>query len=403
MSARATTDPDRPDGRRSGPRVADSLQQLNGRFLWMHCDTQRDGALLLTLSEALLQKDPDLFVLLSLPGDIAREVQQLARRIVVPSDSDGSALVSALLSQKLRPEALLLAVQVLPISVLRVFFRSKVPIFVIDSDGPVFPSVWQHIPGYTRSVLAQLAQVFLQSPSAESAWLARGLPPSALTLCGKLAATPTAFGCNEAEREALALALRLRPVWLAAAVPEREEHMILAAQREALRESHRLALILHPADRTRGTALKAMFGAEFQTALRSEDDLLTPDTQVYIVDTEAERGLWYRLAVACYLGGSLTSDGATITPLEPAGMGCALVHGRFFGRHGDAFDLLRGARATRMIQSPEALGAAICTALRPEQAADQAHRGWQVISEGYEATETVLAALLQAVQGQRQP
>jgi len=35
--------------------------------------------------------------------------------------------------------------------------------------------------------------------------------------------------------------------------------------------------------------------------------------------------------------------------------------------------------------------------LRPEQAAEMAHRGWQIVSEGAEATEILVAALRNAV------
>ena len=390
---------------RSGAKnaaLADMVPHLERGFAWLYSDNSRDSLLLLTLSEALLQKDPDLCVLLSLPQAALLNIPPLERRILLSTEEQTPLHARQMLAQGLHPAALLMAVQTLPVALIRYLGRHHIPIFAIEAQGPVFDTRWQYLPGFRRSVLSQITRVFVPAPDAQAAWLARGLRADALTVCGRLASTPTALGCNEAEREALAGALRLRPVWLAAGVPEREEAVILQAQREALRESHRLALILHPMDRMRGTALKAMFGAQFQTALRSEDELLTPDTQVYIVDTEAERGLWYRLAVACYLGGSLTNDGATLSPLEPAGMGSAIVHGRYFGRHADAFDLLRSARATRMIQSAGALGAAICTALRPEQAADQAHRGWQVISEGYEATETVLEAVLQAVARARQ-
>ncbi|MFN7002337.1 MAG: 3-deoxy-D-manno-octulosonic acid transferase [Roseinatronobacter sp.] len=384
-----------------GAAAHDVLANLPGPFVWMHSDEAREAQLLVNLSAALLQRDPDIAVLLTLPESIAATVSDLPRRVILSCDGDAAALAQGFIVRNRLPAALLIAVEQLPTAMITALGRKKVPVIAIDTDAPTFASGWRYLPGFKRGVLSNLSHVFLQTPAARDAWLAHGLAEAALTLCGRLAATPTALGCNEAERDALAEAFRLRPIWLAVGVPEREEPMILAAHREALRESHRLALILHPSDRQRGPHLKALFEGQFQTALRSQDDLVSSETQVYIVDTDDERGLWYRLAVACYLGGSLTADGATITPLEPAGLGCAIVHGRFYGRHADAFDLLREARATRMIQSADALGAAICTAMRPEQAADQAHRGWQVISVGFEATEAVLATLLQAVQAQR--
>ncbi|WP_071798519.1 3-deoxy-D-manno-octulosonic acid transferase [Natronohydrobacter thiooxidans] len=383
--------------------VPAALAQLPQPCLWMHSDDPREAQILVTLSEAVLQKEEGLGVLLTLPRSAAAGLPDLPGRVILPLEGDTPALVQELAAHGYLPAGFLVAATVLPAGMITALSRRNVPVFAIDTDAPGFASGWRHLPGFARAVLACLDHVFLQSPAARGAWLDQGLPADALSLCGRLSATPAALGCNEAERDALAEAFRHRPIWLAVGVPEREEAVILAAHREALRENHRLALILHPADPQRGPELKEIFAAQFITALRSLDDLVTPETQVYIADTEGERGLWYRLATACYLGGSLTGEGALVSPLEPAGLGCAIVHGRVYGRHAEAFDLLREARATRMIQSADALGSAICTALRPERAADQAHRGWQVISSGYEATETVIEALLSAAHTQKGP
>ena len=391
---------------RAGPRwllsrsrratLPPALARLPRPYLWMHSDDPRQAQSLAALSAAALHRETGLCVLLSLPKATIPDLPDLPGRVVLPVERDATALVQAMDANGHLPAAVLLTARKLPAGMLTALARKQVPVLAIDADAPDLDSGWRHLPGFSRHVLTRLDHVFLQSTGARAAWLDRGLAPEALSICGKVSAMPAALGCNEAERDALAEAFRLRPVWLAVSLPEREEAMVMAAHREALRESHRLALILHPSDPHRGPALRARFSAQFNTALRSVDDPVTPETQVYIADTEGERGLWYRLAVACYLGGSLTGDGAMTTPLEPAALGCAIVHGRFFGRHPDAFDLLRAARATRMIQSAEALGSAICTALRPEQASDQAHRGWQVISNGHEATETVLSALERA-------
>lgn len=378
-----------------------TLDRLPRPYIWMHGDHAREARVLLALSEAILHRQDDIAVLLSLPSEAIADLPDLPRRVILSLDADAPALVQALLARDHAPAAMLVAAHTLPAGMITALGSKKIPVFALDADAPGFASGWRHVPGFSRSVLSHLDRVFLQSLSARRHWLDRGLRESSLTVCGRLSATPPALGCNEAEREALADAFRHRTLWLAMGLPEREEGAIIAAHREALRESHRLALILHPADPARGPELKTLLERQFMTALRSVDDPVTPETQVYIVDTEGERGLWYRLAVACYLGGSLSGEGANFSPLEPAGLGCAIVHGRMYGRYGEAFDLLREARATRMIQSADALGSAICTALRPEQAADQAHRGWQVISDGSEATETVLDALLRAANAER--
>lgn len=380
--------------RGSGLGATLALDRLTAPLIWMHSDNVRGAQLLNTLSETLLQRAPGFSVLLSYPQD-AEAPPDLPGRVCLPLPAGDPAMADWLLARK-PPSVVLIAAHDIPASLIMTLGRAAIPVILAEVDAPRFASRWGRVPGFARSVLGHVTRVCLPSEAARGAWREAGMTDEALISCGRLSATPVALGCNESEREELAENFRHRTVWLAAGVPEREEEAVLVAHREALRESHRLALILHPADAMRGPVLRDMFARQFITALRSEDDQITPETQVYIADTEGERGLWYRLAVACFLGGSLGGEGACYSPMEAAGLGCAIVHGRMFGRFSEPFDLLREARATRMIQSADALGSAICTALRPEQAADQAHRAWQVISGGSEASETVISVVLAA-------
>lgn len=371
-----------------------ALERLGDPLVWMHSDDTRNAQVLTALSETLLQRAPGFSVLLSHPEG-AETPPDLTGRVCLPLSADDAGMVNWLLARQ-KPAVALFAVQDIPAGMVSALGRASVPVIIAEADSPRFSSRWGRVPGFGRTVLPHIETICLPNDAARADWREAGMPDAALIRCGRLSATPVALGCSESEREELAEYFRHRTVWLAAGVPEREEEAVLAAHREALRESHRLALILHPADPMRGPVLRDVFAKQFITALRSDDDQITPETQVYIADTEGERGLWYRLAVACFLGGSLGGDGAQYSPMEAAGLGCAIVHGRMFGRFSEPFDLLREARATRMIQSADALGSAICTALRPEQAADQAHRAWKVISGGSEATETVIGAVLAA-------
>lgn len=377
--------------------IAPALGALSRPLIWLHADTARAGQVLASFSETLLQRAPGTCVLLTAP-ELPVGDADVPGRLVLPVQG-GEAELTRVILERITPDAVLMATETLPAGMIRHFGRGGVPLFIAETASPRLASRWHHMPGVARNLLGHIDRVFVQTEASQSAWTEMGLPESAVIRCGQLSGIPVALGCNEAEREEQSNSFRHRTLWLAVGLPEREEAAVLAAHREALRESHRLALILQPADPTRGRELRARCAEQFVTALRSDDDPVTPDTQVYIVDTEGERGLWYRLAVACYLGGTLSVEGATLSPMEAAGLGCAIVHGRMLGRFSESFDMLREARATRMIQSTEALGSAICTALRPEQAADQAHRAWQVISAGAEATDTVITALLERCAG----
>ncbi len=379
-------------GRKPGAELPASLSRLSAPLIWLHADDLRATQMLAGFSETVLQRAPNTSILLTGP-EFPPDLAELPNRICLPLANDDPEPARQIL-ERISPASALIAAQTLPAHLIRALALRRVPVFIVETGKPRHGSRWQRLPGMTRHLLAGVETVFVQTAASKAAWLALGMRDDAIVRAGRLSGMPVALRCNEAEREELSEAFRHRTLWLAAGLPEREEAAVLAAHREAMRESHRLGLILQPADPMRGPELRARCAEQFVTALRSVDDPVMPDTQVYVADTEGERGLWYRLAVACYLGGTLGADGPSLSPMEPAGLGCAIIHGRMFGRYSEAFDMLREARATRMIQSAEALGSALCTALRPEQAADQAHRAWQVISGGSAATETIMGALL---------
>jgi 3-deoxy-D-manno-octulosonic-acid transferase len=193
-----------------------------------------------------------------------------------------------------------------------------------------------------------------------------------------------------------------RPVWLAAMVPEGEEAAVIAAHRAALLLAHRLLLILVPENPARAEALAAQMTERegWTVALRAHEEEPEPETEVYIVDNPQEFGLWYRLAPVTFLGGTLAGQGALRSPMEPAALGSAILHGPRTGAHGAAFGRLGAARAARAVASANDLAEALGDLLAPDRAARLAQAAWAVTSEGAEATERVLGLIRRLLDGE---
>ena len=66
-----------------------------------------------------------------------------------------------------------------------------------------------------------------------------------------------------------------------------------------------------------------------RVGLRSKNDKILQETQIYIADTLGELGLWYRLSPVSFVGGSLVNVGGH-NPFEPAALGSAILHGPYF-------------------------------------------------------------------------
>jgi 3-deoxy-D-manno-octulosonic-acid transferase len=251
------------------------------------------------------------------------------------------------------------------------------------------------------SLLQRFDRVMAASDEAARRLRRSGVRPWRLETTGALEDAPLPLAHNDAEREALARVLRGRPVWLAARLPEAEEATVFAAHARSLRHLHRLLLVVVPEDPSHGVRLAeqatapAIGGtAPLRVALRSRDEDLTEQTEVYIADTEGELGLWYRLAPITFLGGSLAGPASLCHPFAPALLGSVVLHGPMRARFGNAIDRLTAGKASVMVDTAQSLSDVIVDLSAPDQAALRAQAAWSVVTTGAEATDRLADLLL---------
>ena len=214
---------------------------------------------------------------------------------------------------------------------------------------------WRRLPGLARAVTGTLDLVAAQDADTEIRLVSLGLPPKHL---GRRLNLKSAVKMSEPDPQTLAELAALLPrerVFLAASTHAGEEEIALHAFRQAVDFESDLKLIIAPRHPERGDEIaRAITRHGFTMARRSAQELPGPDVQVYLADTLGEMGLWYRLAPACFLGGSLVPKGGH-TPYEPVQLGCALVHGPYVGNNAEAFDQLHALRGTHEVQDASSL------------------------------------------------
>ena len=196
------------------------------------------------------------------------------------------------------------------------------------------------------------------------------------------------------EVEAMATRIASRPVWMAAGVPPSEIDDVLEAHRRAAQLSHRLLLVLEPADPAQGAALKNRLAADgWPSVRRAEGGEPLSDTRVIVADGVEETRLWVRLASITYIGGTLRGGAAGCPPFVPAALGSVVLHGPRTGHEGRDIARLQAGDAAWLVTSGEDLGRAVERFLASDQAADMAEAGWKVTSQGAEVTAAALDAL----------
>ncbi len=215
---------------------------------------------------------------------------------------------------------------------------------------------------------------------------------------GPMSDTVYALPCNETDCDELAKLLGGRPVWLASEVGGIEIGIVEAAHRKAFRSAHKLLLILVPrAGQDAVEIVKRLEKLGWRVAQRSEQQEPDSDTQIYIADTEDELGLWYRLAPASFIGGTLQTSGEPTDPFAPAALGSAVLRGPYHGRNPARFQALEAQGASLRVTNAEDLGEAVITLLAPDKAASLAQAGWTVTTESAHVVERLAEVMEERV------
>lgn len=163
--------------------------------------------------------------------------------------------------------------------------------------------------------------------------------------------------------DALAAARKIigqRPTLVAASTHAGEEECILEAL-ELLREDHSGALLIlvprHPERAPQISDLMRRKGIDF--ARRALSQTPDADTPVWLADTLGELGLWYRVAPAAFIGGSLKPGIGGHNPIEATMAGCAVISGPYRDSFADVFDAYEAEGAVLTVANAAELARAV--------------------------------------------
>ncbi len=187
-----------------------------------------------------------------------------------------------------------------------------------------------------------------------------------------------------------------RPVWLAASTHEGEDEIVLAAHAR-LREAFADALlIIAPRHPERGERVAQLSGAAPRRACGDA----VGAAPVYVADTMGELALFYALAPAAFIAGSLSAQLRGHNPIEAALCGCAVVSGPHVESFSDLFAALDEAGACVRAPDAPAIAAAIADFWRePARAARCAAAARSVIAQGAQALDATCAELAALLPG----
>lgn len=190
-------------------------------------------------------------------------------------------------------------------------------------------------------------------------------------ITGNLKFTTPPLTCAAQEWQRLKEALGKRPVWLAASTHPGEEQLILEAHHHLRVSFPSLLLILVPRHLHRVKDICALVEKEPLTVQLYSDEKegkkgfsLTCD--VFVGDTLGDLGLFYRLSPLAFIGGSFVPVGGH-NLIEPAQLGCAVLHGPLMENNQDIAAAFKHATAAYEVDSPEKLAEKVKLLLKSPQ------------------------------------
>ncbi len=372
----------------------------------MHATSRMRLAALRSIAVSLTSQQDDLHVIatydpaqLHPPGDSDDDFAML-----IPLPSTGGSNSRQIIANW-RPDVGIWTGGHLNGPAIRVAAEAGTKLILMDADTDGFRGRrrrWFGDP--VQDTLNRFQHALAGSPEAADLLRRAGFPPERIEVTSRLQSVPVPPDCPDEEVTSVSQELRGRPVWLAAFAHPDEFGFIVTAQRNAVRLSHRLLLVILLEDRAYLSDLLSLLeGMTLRHAVWHLGDPIDDQLQVLVADDPEDLGLWYRVAPQTFLGHSLVSEEGGRCPLDAAALGSAVLHGPHVGAYSDSYIRLTGAGAAQLVPDGNALGVQVSRLIAPDLAARMALAGWDVATEGAELTGRVAALVRTLLEADRAP
>lgn len=344
------------DPERLGERLGrPSIPRPAGPLVWLHAVSVGESLSLLPLIEALVERRPDLGLIVTSGTRTSAEL--LARRLprgvihqYAPIDTPQACRA---FFEAWRPGlGVIVESEIWPNLVFAARRRSIPMVLLSARISPASAKGWARVPGAARELLDAFSLICPQDDATRLRLegLGGGCGPALnLKLTGK---APPA---NAAEVESLRGRIGNRRVVLAASTHPEEEVLIAGLFTAGARADDLLILAPRHPDRA-GDIAAALSGLGLVVARRSLGEEPEPGVQVYLADTLGELGLLMRLSPIVVMGGSLVPGVGGHNPMEAARLGLAILTGPLIHNAEALYAGLVACGGARIAPDAESLG-----------------------------------------------
>jgi 3-deoxy-D-manno-octulosonic-acid transferase len=338
---------------------------VRSKSIWVHAVSVGEVQAAAPLVEALLRRFPHIPLVLTTatPTGRARAEAMFKQRVdvrFVPIDWPGSV---RRFFQRVQPRlAIILETEIWP-NLYHRCGRLGIPLVLASARiSPRSVGSYRRLVGLFRETLSH--GIFIAAQSAEDAARFRsiGASPERTHVIGNIKFD---FGYPP-DIEARGHDLRQmlgphRPVWVAGSTHEKEEELLLAAHRQVRERFSNALLVLVPRHPPRFGDVATLLREQGLRHVRRTAALpVTPETEVYLLDTLGELPPFYAAGDVAFVGGSLgVDDVGGHNLLEPAALSLPILAGPHNFNSADVARMLGERGALRIVHDPKELAAVV--------------------------------------------
>ncbi len=391
-----------PKARLEERRGQASRPRPEGRLIWCHAASVGEAQALMMLLARLADELPEAAFLvttitISSSELVERRLSEIGLRGRVRhqfAPIDRPLWVDRFLDHWRPDAAIMVESELWPVMLHRISKR-RIPAALVNARiSAASFTRWRFGLGWARALLSAFTLVLAQSPTAAARF--RALGADRVEVPGNLKYSAAPLADDPPARIALETAIGARPVWLFASTHQGEESLIAPAHRALARTERRMLTIVAPRHPERGPPLAAALAQEGLVVHRRGAEGTLPDasTEVYVVDTIGELGIFYRISPIAVLGGSFVAVGGH-NPIEPAQLGSALLVGPHTHNFDEVMEHFRSQDAVETLPDGAMIGPSVAALLRePGRARALADHALQTVADRAGVLPATLALLL---------
>ena len=339
------------DVKRFNERVGrPTMKRPEGRLVWLHGASVGESISMLPLINKLLEIYPDIHVMVTTGTTTSAEV--MAKRLPERAfhqylPIDNPVFTTRVVRHWQPTIALWFESEFWP-AILSTIKRKNIPLILINGriSNKTFKR-WQQFEYIIKELLGCFNACLGQSE--EDAYRLRVLGAKDAMCLGNLKYAGLPIPVDENKKKEILSQIGTRPLWLVSSTHDDEEYKIGRFLKELQEKHPHLLTLIAPRHPQRGAEIKKKLQEEYglNVSLRSADEKIGAQTDVYVADTIGEMGIWYEIAPIVFVGGSLIPHGGQ-NFMEPSRCRDAVIVGPHMHNFTDAVS--RAKKADGLIQ-----------------------------------------------------